>query len=192
MKTKRQVQKENTRQKILNTAYELYSKRGFAVNTAEIAKEAGISHGTVFSHFSSLSELLESLIETFGTAISREIHDQAETAVSVEELLKIHLNILIRQEDFYLRLITERSLLPDEVQYTFADTQSTIAHHFSRVFEKEIKDGTVKDIPVHLLFNTWMGMIHYYLCNKDFFSPEGPVLKRYEEELETTFLKLIR
>jgi AcrR family transcriptional regulator len=192
MKSKRQIQKENTRQNIIDTAYRVYTEMGFGATTAVIAKEAGISHGAVFSHFQSVNELLECLIENFGHALAVEIHDLAESSGSVEELLQIHLDVLIRHEGFYTRLITERSLLPQEVQYTFANTQSTFAHHFGRIFEQEIESQTVKDIPVHLLLHTWLGMIHYYLWNKDLFAPGEPVLKRYSEELIITFLKLIK
>lgn len=192
MKTKRQIQKENTRKKILNAAYQVYVKEGFTATTARIAKEAGISHGTIFVHFQTVSELLECLIEGFGADLALEIHGLVKASSRVEELLKKHLEILIRHEEFYLRLITQRSLLPAEVQYTFADTQSTVACQFNRIFEQEIKKQTMKEVPVHMVFNTWMGLIHYYLCNKDFFSPEEPVLERYKDELVNAFLKLIK
>lgn len=192
MKSKRQLQKENTRQKILDTAYRIYSEQGFAATTAEIAREAGVSHGTIFTHFQSLSELLEELIRNFGTALALEAHDLADANGSIEELLKTHLRILMGHEDFYYRLITERSLLPEEVQYIFEDTQSVIAHHFNRIFEKEKARQTIKDIPVYMFFNTWLGLIHYYLWNKEFFSPGEPLFKRYAEELINTFLILIK
>lgn len=192
MKTKRQIQKENTRQNILDTAYRVYTEHGFGIATAEIAREAGVSHGTVFSHFQSLNELLDCLIENFGTSLALEIHNLADNSGSVEELLQIHLDILNRHEGFYTRLITERSLLPNEVQYTFAGTQTTIAHHFGRVFESEISNGLIKDIPTHMLFTTWLGMVHYYLWNKDLFAPEGSVISRYSKELKDTFLTLIQ
>ncbi len=191
MKSKRQLQKENTRKKIINTAYHIYSVHGFTATTAMIAEEAKISHGTIFAHFQSLNELLESLIENFGTVLMAEIHDLTEADRTLEELLKTHLNILSRHEEFYIHLITERSLLPEEVQYTFANIQSTMAYHFNRILENEIRNQKVKEIPVHLMFNTWIGLIHYYLCNKDFFSPEQPVIERYAEELIAAFLAMI-
>lgn len=191
MKSKRQLQKENTRQKIMETAYRIYSQQGFAATTALIAREAGVSHGTIFTHFQSLSELLEELIRNFGSSLAEEVHELAESSGSIEELLKTHLEILARHEDFYFRLVTERSLLPEEVQYLFEDTQTVIAYHFNRIFEREVEKQTIKDIPVHMFFNTWLGLLHYYLWNKDFFSPGEPLFNRYGKELISTFLKLI-
>lgn len=191
MKSKRQIQKESTRQKIIDTAYRIYATEGFSASTAKIAKEAGVSHGTVFAHFQSLNDLLECIIGEFQISLAAEFYDMGESSASVSDFLDAHLKVLIDHEEFYLRLITERSLLPEEVQYMYADNQSTIAHHFNLLLSREIKNGIVKEVPVHMLFNTWLGMIHYYLWNKDFFSPDEPVLARYAGELKHTFISLI-
>jgi len=192
VKSKRQLQKENTRQKIIETAFQVYSKQGFTATTSTIAKEAGLSHGTIFVHFPTLNELLICLIESFGDTLAVEIHTLAEVGNNVEVLLKTHLDILAKYESFYIRLITERSLLPEDVQMTFANIQSTIAYHFSNVIKQEIDAQIIKKVPLHMIFNTWMGLIHYYLINKDFFSPEMPLLDRYSMELIETFLELIK
>ncbi|WP_349673810.1 TetR/AcrR family transcriptional regulator [Lacrimispora sp.] len=193
MKSKRQIQKESTRQKIIDTAYRIYATEGFSASTARIAREAGVSHGTVFAHFQSLNDLLECIIGEFQISLAAEFHDMGESSAgaSVSDFLDAHLKVLIDHEEFYLRLITERSLLPEEVQYVYADNQSTIAHHFNLLLSREIKNGIVKEVPVHMLFNTWLGMVHYYLWNKDFFSPDEPVLARYAGELKHTFISLI-
>lgn len=192
MKSKRQMQKENTRIKIIETAYKIYSEYGFTATTAMIAKEAGVSHGTIFVHFPSLNDLTAYLIEDFGGTLGLEIHCLTEKNNNIEKLLKAYLEILSKHEDFYIHLISERSLLPADVQTSFANIQSNIAYHFNKALEWEIKKQAVKNIPVHMLFNTWMGLIHYYLLNKDFFSPETPLLERYKSELVLTFLELIK
>ena len=65
MKNKRQIQKEETRKKIIEAAYRVYSKSGFNARTDIIAKEAGIAHGSIFSHFPTVDDLIESLIDEF-------------------------------------------------------------------------------------------------------------------------------
>lgn len=192
MKSKRQVQKENTKIKILETAYKVYSEYGLKATTAIIAKEAGVSHGTIFVHFSSVNELLTYLIESFGDKLTQEIHDIAKKNDSMKRLLETHLDILSKHEDFYIHIISEKSLLPEDVQLTLANIQSNIAFHFNRVIEREIQNHAAKNIPVHMAFNTWIGLIHYYLLNKDLFSPDEPLLKRYGSELAATFLELIK
>jgi len=189
----RQMQKSNTRKKIIETAYRIFSQKGFSVATSVIAKEAGVSHGSIFAYFPTLNDLLICVLSDFEENIGKSLHMLAEKCDSIENLLEEHLNVLEKYEAFYSRLISEKNKLPDEAKYTFSFIQSTMAFHFSSVIEREIEKGTVKKLPIHLLFNTWLGLIHYYLLNKEFFSDSSEsVLKRYRAELLHTYLNLIK
>ncbi len=52
-------------------------------------------------------------------------------------------------------------------------------------------NGDIRSIPMHLLFNTWIGLIHYYLFNRDLFSPDGSVMEKIGEELINHFMRLL-
>jgi len=187
----RQIQKLNTRKKIIETAYKIFSEKGFSVPSSIIAKEAGVSHGSIFAHFPTMNDLTVSLLSDFGDKIGASLHELAEKCDSVENLLKGHLRVLEEYEAFYFRLISEKSILPKEAKYTFAVIQSTVSFHFSSVIEREIEKGTVKKLPTHMLYNTWLGLVHYYLMNKDIFSDSSEsVIKKYGPELLSTYLKL--
>jgi len=189
----RQIQKQNTRKKIIDTAYRVFSEKGFSVPSSVIAAEAGVSHGSIFAHFPTMNDLLNSLLSDFGDKIGTSLHVLAKKCDSVENLLKEHLKVLEEYEAFYSRFISERDRLPDEAKNAFAMIQSTAAFHFSSVIEHEIEKGTVKKLPTHILFNTWLGLVHYYLMNKDFFSDSNEsVIKRYGPELISAYLKLIK
>ena len=190
--TKREVQKASTRQKIIDTAYVIYGKNGFTATTSMIAKEAGISHGSLFLHFPTLNDLLLCLIYDFSARIGQQLHYLSESQRSVENLLRDHLKILIEYESFYTSIIADIHRLPDEIRNIWGTIQATTAFHFNKVIEYEKEKGTIKNIPVHMIFNTWMGLIHYYLLNKDFFSKENEsVLVRYENELVQSFLEFL-
>jgi len=45
---------------------------------------------------------------------------------------------------------------------------------------------------LYLLFNTWLGLIHYYLLNGDLFAPRESVLARYKSVLIKCFVALIK
>jgi len=189
----RQIQKENTRKKIIEAAFRVFSEQGFSVATSIIAKEAGVSHGSIFVHFPTLNDLLICLLSDFGDKIRTSLHTLAKKCDSVEDLLNEHLNVLEEYESFYSRLVSEKDRLPDEAKSTFAAVQSTVAFHFSSVIEREIENGTVKKLPVHMLFNTWLGLVHYYLLNREFFSDSNEsVLRRYRSDLLFTYLNLIK
>jgi len=189
----RKIQKLNTRKKTIETAYKIFSEKGFSVPSSIIAKEAGVSHGLIFAHFPTVNDLLINLLSDFGEKIGTSLHALANKSDSVENLLKEHLKVLEEYEAFYSKLISEKNNLPDEAKNTFAIIQSTVAFHFSNVAEREMEKGMVKKLPIHLLFNTWLGLVHYYLMNKDFFVDSGEsIIKRYGPELLSTYLKLIK
>ena len=135
--------------------------------------------------------LLISLLSEFGDAIGLKMHSLAEAEYRISDLLSMHLDVLEEYEDFYTRFISEMNLLPEEAKSTFVMIQSTVAFHFSKVVKSEADRGIVKNVPPHMLFNTWIGLVHYYLQNREFFAPEGCVLKRYKNELIEAYLKLI-
>ncbi|NOX34237.1 MAG: TetR/AcrR family transcriptional regulator [Deltaproteobacteria bacterium] len=56
---RRQIQKEETRKIIQETAYSLFEKNGYEETTMrELAKQAGVGVGTIFTHFPDKSSLL--------------------------------------------------------------------------------------------------------------------------------------
>nr|WP_320026997.1 TetR/AcrR family transcriptional regulator [uncultured Acetobacterium sp.] len=191
MKTKRQIQKEATRELILDTAYQVYADEGFGATTNKIAKEANVSHGTVFVHFPTVECLIICLLERFGSEINGQLHILSEKDESLETFLGAHINVLIRYEDFYKRLISEINSLPQEAKYVFINIQSVVSLHLNQMIERDKEKKAIKDIPMHIIFNSWLGLIHYYLTNNYLFTT-GSVLTEHKDELILNYIKLIR
>jgi len=187
---RRQMQKRQTRTRIIETALKLFAQDGFArTSTLAVAKEAKVSHGTIFAHFKTQDELIIAVIGEFGDRLNKRLHELAGGRSRLREVLKSHLDGLAEFEDFYIRLVTEIRLLPVEARDTFTMIQSTVSFHISQAYEREA--GCLKKLPVHMVFNGWMGLIHYYLGNNDLFSPGQSVLGRYGEELAEYYINLI-
>lgn len=191
-KTKRQLQKEQTRNLLLETALELFGRNGIIVTkTADIAKAANVSHGTLFSHFSTQEELITAVIEEFDSRITFRLHELASNKCSIREILKAHIDGIREYELFYTRLVIEGRLLPKVARETFVIIQSSISFHLSKAAEEEMKKGNIISMPMHLLFNTWVSLIHYYIANSDIFSNGESIMEAYGEELINHFIKLI-
>ena len=190
--TQRQLQKKHTRAHIIETALKLYSEFGLiATRTSDIAEAAKLSHGTIFAHFSTQDELLISVIDEFGSRINKRLHELASGKSGVSEVLEAHLAGLIEFEEFYSKLVIESRLLPKEARNTFLMIQSAISFHLSQALEREMEEGSIIQQPIHLLFNGWVSLIHYYLTNNDLFAPKESVLKRYGQELLKYYMRLI-
>ena len=192
MTQKRQLQKTQTRERITTAALKMYSENGFSTPTIAIANEAQVSHGSIFVHFPTVEDLLVCSIDAFSKEIGKELHLLSENENDIAALLEMHIDVLIGHEDLYKRLIKEAVYLPEEAKNTFIAIQSTVSIHFMQALEKEINEGRIKDIPFHMIFNTWLGLVHYYLLNSELFVQQGSVLKQYKNTLVECFLTLIR
>jgi hypothetical protein len=69
--------------------------------------------------------------------------------------------------------------------------QSAISFHLIQAAEREMAIGKIRRMPMHLLFNTWIGLLHHYMANAASFSPRGSVLNHCGRELITFYLMLI-
>src|SRR6266545_3086085 len=55
-----------------------------------------------------------------------------------------------------------------------APRRGAVATHILTAAEVDIHAGRVRPIPAHLLFNTWLGLVHHYVANRDLFAATGP------------------
>lgn len=192
-KTNRQLQKEQTKELLLRTAYEIFSDRGI-MNTrmSDIAQAAGVSHGTIFVHFQTQEALIEEVIESYCQKITLRTHALADSCGTLEEFLRAHLSGIMEFEKFYTRLIIENQMLPNGARDSWVTIQSAVSFHFSIALERQSGQNRNRDIPAYMLFNLWMGLVHYYLENGDLFAPEGNVVRRYGDILISNYLKLLK
>jgi AcrR family transcriptional regulator len=67
----RELKKEQTRQLIADTAWQLFADRGFdKVSVAEVARAAQVAEATVFNYFPSKEDLFYSRLESFWTRLA--------------------------------------------------------------------------------------------------------------------------
>ena len=192
IQNKRTLQKEMTRDRIIRAAMKLYLVNGISNTTTDaVSREANLSHGSIFVHFATREDLLINVLERFSKEIGNEIHDIASAEGDLQSILIAHLKVLEEYERFYTELIKNTDSLPKEAGNMLISLQSILSRHFSVAIERAQGEGTVKDLPLYIIFNTWLGLVHYYLMNAAFFAPGESVLKRYEKELVGNFMVLI-
>lgn len=189
---KRQEQKAKTREHIIQIAFNEFSKNGLTnTTTAEIAAVAKVSHGTIFAHFPTREMLLDTVIEEFGMRITKRLHELVDETCGMQEILEAHLKGIAEYEAFYIRLISEAPLLQESSRNTLIMIQSAISFHMTQVAENGMRNLKIKQMPLNLMFNTWIGLIHYYLTNQDMFAPGDSVVSRYGEQWIEHFINLI-
>ena len=185
----RQQQKEQTKERLLKTAFEEFSAGGLlATKTLDIARAANLSHGAIFVHFPTREALILAVIHEFGMQLGTEFQ-KSMTEGSFEAVLKTHLKVLQEWEPFYTQLVICGPHLPEEIRTEIFNIQSGIAYFM----EKALANQKIsKQAPLHLIMNTWIGLVHHYLANRDLFAPNGSVLAKKGKELIQFFTHLIK
>ncbi len=80
--------RENTRRKIEVAALSLFAKRGLSVKVGDIAKEAGVSQGLMYSHYPSKDALIVELVRQAIMASSKNFMDFSSVEDGVPEKIK--------------------------------------------------------------------------------------------------------
>jgi AcrR family transcriptional regulator len=188
----RQEQKQRTRRRLLDVALELFAHQGIhATRTWDVSKAAGVAHGTVFAHFPTRDDLVLAAIEVFAKQLIDRLKELGQLKAGMRELLEAHLEGLQEHEDFYAHLTAERTLLPPVARNTLLGIQSVISVYFHQAAEREQAQGRIRAVPQHLLFNTWLGLVHHYLNHRELFAPGESVIARHKAALVDHYVGLL-
>jgi len=188
----RSERKQQTRRLLIDTAIDLMAERGITdTRTIDVAERAGVAHGTVFVHFPTREDLIDAVVGEHADRIAGRLHELAGGGVTVRDVLAAHLRGLAEHEAFHARLVMEGPLLPPYARATLLGIQSAISGHLAQAAEQGMAAGVVRRMPVHLLFNTWLGLVHHYLVNRALFAPGGSVVERWGPTLLDHYMGLI-
>lgn len=192
-KISRKEQKEKTRAGLVEQAEALFALKGISITTtADVAKALKVSHGTLFVHFPTREDLIKSVVDEFGERLSAALGARCSDDLKLKDLLKSHLSVLADFEDFYMRLISESQSLPSHIRSIVYSMNASLSYRFYRAAKQEMDKGQIKKMSQVLFFNTWMGLVHYYILNRDLFSEKTPILNEVGDELLRHFFHLIK
>ncbi len=176
---KRTKQKELTKQNIFDTAMCLFLRRGFIeVTTAEIAKEAGVAHGTVFVHFPTREDLVLAVIDSELATAQQRIDRLLNKSSDFLTLASSYLDYLAEHEDFHALLARELPFYKPELRNRIIFRQALIQMQFTDLLKEEPNATYI----AQYLF----GMTHYYLSMREAFSTEGSVIQRFKDSMMVT------
>lgn len=102
---KREEQKERRRQEIINTALDLFIRKGYgSAKTSDISKEAGMSEGLLFHYFPSKEKLLEELIEIGVRGTRMPLEMEFARPIEFFELFTAQLFEYMKQEPYTAKM----------------------------------------------------------------------------------------
>lgn len=188
----REEQRLRTREALLETTLGLFEALGVAATrTLDVAKAAGVSHGTVFAHFPTREALVEAAIAEFGRGFARRFAERAVPEAGLRAVLDAHLATIGDQEARYGRIMLEAPLLPPIARGSWVGCQAVVSRRFADVLAAEAEAGAIRPADPALLFNTWVGLLHHHLANRDLFCPTGSLVAQKGPGLRDHFLGLL-
>ena len=124
--------KQESRQRILDAAGELFTRKGFnQVGIDEVMQAAGLTRGAFYAHFSSKIELYEAAIYSAGITAARHF---CETAESLDKLIDNYLSVTHLQSS--------------DIRCPMSCLVSDVAHDDERI--KRIYTNMLKGLAKHL------------------------------------------
>jgi AcrR family transcriptional regulator len=140
---------EITRQKILNTSYELFSHQGYeATGVALICEKANVSKGSFYHHFPSKKDVFFALIEDWVENIQNQFAAIKQDEIPIPNQFKAMvpaLSSVFSEADqipffleFWLQAMRDREIAQRTIKPYF-----TFMTMFEKMFEKGIIEGSI-------------------------------------------------
>lgn len=188
----RQKQKSQTKKDILNSAKHIFSHLGFLqASTLDIAKHAGVAHGTIFSHFSSKNVLLEAVFNKYLWEINQKLSKEINSNLPFSELIEIYLNSVIDDYSFISNIYKFLPFFPKYLKEIIVFKELSIRKYFYDSYVIGVNEGLYLDIEISSLLNFIFGTIQYYIINDEIFSDQDCILVDKKESIILTIGELI-
>jgi AcrR family transcriptional regulator len=141
-----QQRTEEIKQRIVQAALDLFQKYGVtSINIRDIAKQAEVSHVTIYKHFRSRNEIVRRIIKTQALTVLDDIKEKMSSSISLEEKFRYLLfqrarvAAVAKGNNFYRIIGTD----PDLKEFFTSVWQKSMAQIESDLLEQGIKAGYV-------------------------------------------------
>ena len=171
-------------QQIVDAALEVFLEQGFSATTAEIARRAGVSEGTLFKRFATKEELFA---ETVGLTEGREWHKEITSLVGQGDLranLKCLAWSIIRTAQIILpRLMVmwSRGHAPNNPKPDHAPVRDDIAS-IAAYLRAEVTLGRLREVDCEVVADALIGALTSHVHRELMLGP-GIDTERYVEHL---------
>ena len=192
------------REQIMQTAVELFSKKGFkGTTTKEIARVAGVSEAMVFRHFASKEELYGAILDTKGcrdgvhrfpweenTVLQQAIVDKDDFAVFYNiafDALNKH------QSDVgFMRLLFYSALEEHKLaEMFFNDFVATVYEFIGGYVRERQVDGELREIDPRIVVRSFLGMIIHHSLNNILWDKKRVIVDITNEVAAKNFAEIL-
>ena len=165
------LQKEVTRQRILEAGFHAFAEKGIdRVAMTDVAEAAGIGIATVYRYFSTKSALAmaisawtweQYLTPALQAAESRKVTAAVEFGYYLEVFLDLYRNHkeMLRFNQFF-NIFVENGGIPPDALGPFADVVKRVTAQFHAIYRTGQEDGTLRtDVPEREIFSATLHLM---------------------------------
>jgi len=184
---------EETKQRILQAAGELFEERGFqTVTMREIAKQAGCSHTAIYMHCKDKEDLLHQLVIPPLTAFKEEatalLHAGDEPRSVLQQLSQKWITFCLKHRSIASVLITLKSVRVDEAEPALPLNQLRLDIYrlLEEVLLTNLPSGLTAEQRLtcsRIYFYMLMGIVHTYIDHEE---STAALMERLTPIMDTT------
>lgn len=141
VRTPRQQRSIDKKNKIIRAGFELFSEVGYYnVNTAEIAKRAGVSTGIVYGYFKDKRDILLDVLDLYIDYVTKpvmDLLDMMKSPLNFDEIIPNVLDSMIATHEKYASI--------HQALYSLTSTDSLVAEKFMKL-ERMMTDKFVEKL----------------------------------------------
>ena len=188
-KTKKQIQSEETRSKIIRVTSQLLVKNGYiGTSISEIAKAAGLTKGALYHHFddkeSLVFEVIKSVRRTWSIYVSKRVFKERGAINRLNVLFSAHNQLLKNDSTICLvmsSLISEIEGLSNDFKSEIKRMYNDMLLFIERIIKKgQTKNEIIKDLDTKNTAFIIVGMLRWMGCS--------PLYKLMDFEHEDTVI----
>lgn len=195
---------DKRRELILQTAFEMFSHRGFSgTTTKDIARASGVSEAMVFKHFSSKDELYGALLEAKKCneglhEFPWESNEPLLAAMKENDDFGVFYNFALQalekhQEDIaFMRMIFYSALEEHEMaDRFFGDFVGEIYRFLGGYIRKRQKERAFRKIDPKIIVRSFLGMLIHHSLNNILWDKKRRLLNISNQEAAQNFAEII-
>lgn len=172
-KNKKELQSEQTRQQIIETATQLFARKGFyGTSVSDLTKAVGLTKGALYHHFKDKDALFFAVVEsvqiTWEKAVANEVISEKHSIAQIAILFEKHAELLSRN-DFMCLVMSNLMNEMESINPNYSSILENIYEEFVFFVEQIIKAGQSKgeirsDVDSRLLSLNIVGILKGIGC----------------------------
>lgn len=170
--------KQRTRELILEKTALLLDNRGFLnVSTKEISRECNISQGSIFLHFQTKENLLNTILLTNIVKFERDLEKMCLPKYTKELFLKNYLDVLIEHESFLSRAYKDLPYLSEALSKNINSLETTTKN----IFFENIRNNPEKKLSIvdsFISIDAFFAQILKNLLEKDTYTKSNSIIRQ--------------